>query len=497
MFNLYCIYIIKNYILVNEGNEQTLLIILNQIDIEFLISITNLLNKNNKKLSYDILYILINISYAENGEKLFALDEKIIINIAKFLGNNKNDSTLLGCGIWLIKNITYLKEDTENESIEIFLHYKIINFFEEIYERHLLNINFMTNLMSCLWNFIIYKLKNKNDILYLLPTIKIIKTQLRPNLISDILYKYVYLLYKLTSYNSSNIYYEMINYKIHKELMNIYPFCSQRFENINTKNIIQDEEYKKNLKDIENYKNICLIILKILGKIMSLEDGILTQTLLDSGIAKFLNMVLQSHDITVIKNASFCISNICAGTYGQISNLYDNNTLFELIKVAKNIYEALNYNGILKNEQYNKLKDAFREINYVFSLTIINSIYEKSIPFARYDNFTVVLILLKGLDIIENNVELFRLIISAIYRLLVYDRTDKYKDKNLKENNNNNNSNLEDNIQNLSISEFMERNGIKEIAQKLKYSKIDDNTVRAFENIYNEVFNEVEVEENL
>ena len=471
----------KKFILIKESNLDILNIIINQLDYKFLLSMTYLLNKNNKKLSYDTLYILINLSYVDNGEQLF-FDEQIILNLATFLGNNKNDTTLLNSGIWLIKNITF-DNSQSNKATEYFLNFKIINFFEEIYERNLLNNNFMNNLMSCLWNFINYKFKDTKDAFNLLPSIKIIKTQLRPNLQPELLNKYIYTLYTLTLYKSIDIFYEMCNCKIHKELMNIYPVCIENIDNLSSqinengsKIEYENEIYNKNIKSIEIYKNICLMILKVLGKLMCLEDGILTQTLIDSGIAKFLNVVLQSHDIRVIKNACFCISNICAGTCGQISNLYDNNTLFELTKVSKNIYDALEYNGKFKNEYFNELKDAFREINFVYSLTILNSIYDKLIPFIKYDNYIILLILLRGLEIFdERNEDVLELILESINKLIIFDQTDKYNDMN----------------DNLSFVQFFEKYGLKEILEKIKFYK-SKNLVERAAKIYDSIFSDLD-----
>ena len=249
----------KKFILIKESNLDIINIIINQLDYKFLLSMTYLLNKNNKKLSYDTLYILINLSYVDNGEQLF-FDEQIILNIATFLGNNKNDTTLLNSGIWLIKNITF-DNSQSNKATEYFLNFKIINFFEEIYERNLLNNNFMCNLMSCLWNFINYKFKDTKDVFYLLPSIKIIKTQLRPNLQPELLNKYIYTLYTLTLYKSIDIFYEMCNCKIHKELMNIYPVCIENIDNISSQinengSIIdyENEIYKKILKVLKFIK---------------------------------------------------------------------------------------------------------------------------------------------------------------------------------------------------------------------------------------------------
>ena len=486
----------KYFLVQKESSNKQIEILASQLNIEYLQLLTSLLNKENKKLSFDLLYILINIAFCEKGAEIFGLDEKIIFNIGVFLGNNKNDSHLLFHGIWLLKNITF-----KNDKVcEILLKYKIIDFFSDIYERHLLDNTFMKNLMSCIWDFISYKIEMKkkgdSDIpLCLIPSIPIIKTQLRPNLPAELLNKFIYSLYNLTFFNSFDIYLNMENNKLHKELMDIYPIIIEKINGLNIQikeyesknNIInddiQEEEHKHLLQNLDNYKCTILMILKIFGKMMSLDEGILTQILIDSGIANFYNYVLQSNDLKIIKNASFGLSNLCAGAYGQISCLYENNTFVELIKVTKNIYEALEYNSKLKDVHYGELKDAFREINFVFSLAIINSIYEKSIPLVKYDNCVVVLFLIKGLDILNENgyEELIKCILSALYKLIIFDRGEQNK------NNDNNN---------LDIIEFMEINGIKEHLGKLKLNMNED-IVNKAEIIYDCIFNNLEVEHDL
>ena len=90
-FNLYGVYIIKKYLIYIKDNDKMLDIFISQINIGYMLKFISLLNKNNKKLSAEILYIFIEISYPIKGEELFCLDEKIILSISTFLGNNKND----------------------------------------------------------------------------------------------------------------------------------------------------------------------------------------------------------------------------------------------------------------------------------------------------------------------------------------------------------------------------------------------------------------------
>ena len=438
---------------------------------EELIILSSLLNKDDKKLSYIILYILINISELKEAEKLFALDENICCNIACFLGNNKNENKLLFYGILLIRNITL-----DKNICEIFNKYKITQFFEEIYEKNLLSNKFMdvlTYILCSIINFEIKKPENKINISNLLPCIKIIATQLRPNYAASTLYKYIYKIYELCTIKDSDIYYKIINSKIHKELMNIYPiifekseFIKQQLKETNlSEQQFSQEEISKYQEESDYYYSSCLLILKILGKLMSLDDGILTQTLLNANISSFLKPIILTNDIRTIKNACFCLSNICAGTYGQIAYLFHNNTLYELIKVSKNILEAMEYNKE-KGDYYYQLKDTLREINYVFALTIHNGLFEKIVPFAKCDDYTPVMIIIKGLKIFcdINNQDLLDVILKTIYKLISFNNC------------------LED-----DICEIMEKFGLKENLENILLNK-NWEVFEEAESLYDSIF---------
>ena len=77
-------------------------------------------------------------------------------------------------------------------------------------------------------------------------------------------------------------------------------------------------------------------------------------------------------------------------------------------------------------------------------------------------------------------------ILSALYKLIVFDRGEKKKnDENNKDNNNN-----------LDIVEFMEINGIKEYLEKLKSNK-NEKVVGKAEIIYNAIFYNFEIDDDL
>ena len=411
------------------------------------------------------------MSELKEAEKLFSLEENVCCNIACFLGNNKDEDKFLFYGILLIRNITL-----DKNVCEIFNKYKITEFFEEIYEKQLLDNKFMEILTYILCTIINYETKKPEkriNISILLPCIKIIATQLRPNYAASKLYKYIYKIYELCSIKNSDLYYKMINSKIHKELMNLYPIIfekgeliKQQLKEIDSSNQeLSKEEISKYQIENDYYYSCSLLILKILGKLMSLDDGILTQTLLNADISSFLKPIILTNDIRTIKNACFCLSNICAGTYGQIAYLFKNNTLYELIKVSKNIYEAMEYSKE-KGDYYCQLKDTFREINYVFALTIYNGLFERIVPFVKCDDYTPVMIIIKGLKIYcdISNKDLLDTILSAIGKIISF------------------NNYFED-----DICDIMEKFGLKENLENILLNKNWDLFKQA-ENLYDSIF---------
>jgi hypothetical protein len=65
---LYAIYIIKKYFEDNDNNEKAIDFLVSQVNCEYMILLTSLFNKGEKKLSYCLLFILINIGYTQSGE---------------------------------------------------------------------------------------------------------------------------------------------------------------------------------------------------------------------------------------------------------------------------------------------------------------------------------------------------------------------------------------------------------------------------------------------
>ena len=54
-FHLYAIYIIKNYLEENNNSEESIDFLASQLNCEYMILLTSLLDRDNKKLSYCVL----------------------------------------------------------------------------------------------------------------------------------------------------------------------------------------------------------------------------------------------------------------------------------------------------------------------------------------------------------------------------------------------------------------------------------------------------------
>ena len=439
-----------------------------------MLSFTLLFNKGNRRLSFGILNILINLTVTKKGEMLFGNDENIILNIATFLGKNKNDIIFLEYGILLIKHMT-----CKNSLVkQILVKYNIIDFFNEIYQKFVLNGEIMEDLIICLGHFIDSRFDKNKDILY---SISIIKSQLNKSIPTQSLVKYVYILYNLALYKNDVIIKKMIDEDIHKTLMELFPFNEEKY--VNTKNddkfnYINNIEIKEKDSDEKDFQNLRLLIIKLLTKLLGIEDDGFTQKIIDSGLCLFLNKLLEFSDIKIIKNALFCIQNICCGSYGQIAQLYDNKTIKLTLLVARNVNETLNStNQFINNLSKKDFVTALKEIDRVFSLLIINSLFDRLIPLVEYDNYLIILLLLESFKYLDDDDkkdnDLISLIVRAIFKLL-----DFFK---------NNSDEKGDNIALNNFIKLLEKNGFKEILGKMQYNS-DEEIMIAAEKIFDEYF---------
>ena len=458
--NLYGVFIIKQFLEKNNYNDDFINALNNQIDDEFLTLFSLLLNKGNKKMSFQILVILINVTYTMEGEMLFGKDQDVVENIFTFINKNKNDKLLIEFSLMLIKHIT-----TKNSLVkQILYNCKILDLFKEIYQMYLLNSDIIDHLILCLGHFINSRFSNNKNMLF---SIKIIKAQLNNNTNFHRLMTYTHILYNLVYSQNPEIIKKMIDEEIHKSLMEIFPFDDISFSsfnkntknnNINDININDEEEFKK------NFRKFRLIIIKILESLLTLEENDYIQKIIDSGISQFINHLLQINDIKIIKNTFNCIFMICYGTFGHIYKLYENNTISLALKVSKKVYEALNSQNQFKNNISKKdFIKALKEISNAFSLLIYNSLYEQLVPIVKYENSFILLLLKDSLKLfqdIPNSQNVITNICEALYKLL------KLFDNNV---------------------EFLLKNGFKEILEKLQVNP-NEEIVKNAEKIYEDFF---------
>ena len=436
--NLYGSYIIKNFILEEPDSEVNLSLLVNQINPKYLSLMVNLLSKKNKKLSYIIIWILISISSIDFNEELFIKDKNIIYKISKFLGEVKNDKVLTYSGIYLLRNITF----NNNNIKEILLNYNIFEYCYEIYQKYFLFDNdFSHNIFKCLGNFT-YE-PNKKFIKQYLIFITMIKPYLNTKTEIKKLNKYITYIYNLCCLDVEVFCGEILKQNIYKNFIDIYPF--------NAHNEIWD--------------NLRILILKILGKLLSLdEEKYSFKKLIDYGLINFIDKIISScenkNDYILLKNILFCINNLSLNNITYINLLYINEIYKKMINIGNELYKLIkgNSNKINKNTY-----SSFRELCYSFSLMIINLSYKNLLPLVQRDNNIIIICIIEALNIFEKNENLIFLCIKALYRLVKYDKILEEFDYN----------NIINDL-NCNFVEIMERNGIKYSLDDYIFDKRND-----------------------
>ena len=456
--NLYGVYIIKNY-LCNKNNlleEKHLQNLQHQLTNEILSIFIDLLNKGNKPLSYIIIWILINLSSIDFKEDLFLTPVNIIYNIAFFLGQIKEDKILTYRGIYLLRNISFNNIKIQ----ELLLNYNIFEYCNEIYHIYFFDNNFAHNIFKCLGNFT-FDINIKYEKQYLI-FFDMIKPFLSCSTGNKRLNKYLNFIYNICFCDSD----EIINYffekEIYKDLIEIYPFK----EDIN---INKDNEYY-----IDNIK---IMVLKIFGKILSIDvEQLLIKKLIDFGLLNFFDKIIDSflkdnnNNYTLMKYLFLCISNL-SEELDYLNLLYSKGIISKLIKIGNNLY------NLIKDDIDTKdLLSSFRELNYAFSLIIINSTYKNLIPTIKYKNCILIVFIIEALNIFVNKNELILLLLQALYRLIEYDKiVDEFNYK------------IRTDFVDDNFSEIMERNGIKSIIENYITDKRNDINIIA-NNIYDKLY---------
>lgn len=456
--NLYGVYIIKNY-LCNKNNlieEKHIQNLLHQITNDILSIFVNLLNKGNKPLSYVIIWILINIASTVFKEELFLKPANNVYKIAFFLGQIKEDKILTYRGIYLLRNISF------NNIIiqEILLNYNIFEYCNEIYHLYFFDNDFAHNIFKCLGNFT-YDMNIKYEKQYMI-FFDMIKPFLSCSTSMKRLNKYLNFIYNICLCDSDKIIIYFFEKEIYKDLIEIYPFNED--DEIN-----QDDEYYVN--------NIKIFVLKIFGKILSIDDEqLLIKKLIDFGLLNFFDKIIDSflkannNNYTLLKNLFLCISNL-SEELDYLNLLYSKGIISKLIKIGNNLYNLIKDDIDIKD-----LLSSFSELNYAFSLIIINSTYKNLIPTIKYKNCILVVFIIEALNIFVNKSELISLLLQALYRLVEYDKI--MEEFNYK---------IRTDFIGDNFSEIMERNGIKSILENYITDKRNDINIIA-NNIYDKLY---------
>ena len=327
----------------------------------------------------------------------------------------------------------------------------------------------MHNLLMCIGNFI--SKPNKEYIKQYLLIIKIIKNELNQFTRIKHINSYLFFIFNLFILNSNEIDKEMIKEEIYKNLINIYPFQDKNNNKMNIEDNNENKSYCTSIK---------LLILKILGKILSLDVGeeSITQKLIDYGIIQFFKKIIDEseNDFKIIKNVAFCLSNICAGNLREINTLYNEGVFKKLIKIGENIYNLLKNNINLKEREISELHRAFSEICYVFGITINNSLFEKLLPLVEYNNHIIIIFIIEALSLFKDNIPLVELCLNSLSRLICYEKEIEIF-----------NSNIRVSDLNISFSEFLDRNGIRSILEyfiKNNNDEIGGIAFGIYDNIY-------------
>ena len=453
--NLYGAYIIKNYLSEeNIINEQHLNILSNQITNKILSILVNLLSKNNNKLSYVIIWILINIASTDIKEEIFIKENNIVYILANYLGKIKKDEILTYRGIYLLRNISY-----KNISIQgILLNYNIFGYCYEIFQKYLFDNDFAHNIIKLLGNFT-FEMNVKFVKQYLI-LFDMIKSYLNKTTEVKKLNKYIMFLNNLCISDSDEIIEYFFKKEIYKNLIDVYPF----YDDI----INSDEE--------NNLNKLRILILKLFGKITSIEDkNQLNKSLIDFGIFNFFNKIIDSFEFNnnykIIKNLLLSITNLSIDLdYPTI--LYNTGIISKLIKLGEIIYNSF-------KDSINYIKDliiSFRELCKTFSIIIKISLYKDLMPVIQCNNYLIIIFLIEGLSLFEKKKDLIELIFETLYKLVEYDKIMEEYNKNIR------NDYLND-----DFSQIMDRNGIKNVLDNYIFDKRKDINILAnklFKKIY-------------
>lgn len=350
-------------------------------------------NTNDNQFLFTICLILINISYTMYGEELIISVESNLRYILNFINNIRGNRDMVEYAIVLIKDLT----QNFPSSKKFFLDNCILTTYQSIYNTFQLDNQIIEVLITSICNLCSYSSFPDYDIYFekIIPiTYSILSS-------SDFYYLNMglYILNKLSVRIS--LIDHIIECQIHLKIMQIY-------STIETMNF-----------NVEKNEKIKLLCIKIIGNILY-GDSVHTQVMINSNIIDFLNNVLRENNLRILKTAIWSICNIANNSFGQITSLFDKDTVYYVLQIGIKIYE------VMENNDYNQdkrdlLLEVLKEVCFLITSTICGSLFSMLVPFIQYKNNSIIKIICLGLEIFQNNEELVISLMDAIHKIIAID----------------------------------------------------------------------------
>ena len=386
----------KKFILLNtDDNKGNHLIIINQIKKDILQKILSFLNYTiDKQIIFETLCILINLSYDIKGAKLIGdkNNDYYLLTIKNSLMFSLNDKIILYYTLWLIKNLCH--EITE---IKLFFYNNcIFDYFLKIIEKYEFDDEINKMLITVITNISKTNIFSNVDKEYIKVIPFLVKNLTFIGNANDI-QKPFYILFKMSETRNLKVLDSLLSCGIHKKIIKMY-------KEIKTNNLQEDIIIK-----------IKLFILMILGNIAS-GDNIQTQTLINNGIIDFVNELLKEYNLKILKNVFWIVESICSGSLGQISCLFEKNTIYFIIQIGILLYENIG------NQNNDNIKSILLIQNYktiirIICLCITGSLNQEVISILSYENHISLSFLIYALKNFQDDYKLIYLIFKTFHTI--------------------------------------------------------------------------------
>ena len=386
------------YISQKENEDENIKIISYQIE-------QNLINKivsylafiNDKKILFETIWILINISYENEGETKIGNEKNNLKYILNFIVNSLNDKIMLYHILWLVRHLT--SRNLGNKLY--FFQNNIFDLFQIISDKYEFDDEINSILIYVICNicrttfFDGYDKEFKKVIPFLTKKINVVNEFKIINMI-------LYIIYKFSDTKNINIIDELLRNNTYKKIIEFY------------------YDIKNSLYKNEEILQLKLYVLKIFGNITSGEDEN-SYVLIKNGIIPFINYLLKDNDEFIIKNTLWIIRNLMASLPGNLYIFFENNIINKIIEIGINIYEMFS-NNYKVNEN---LLNSFKHIIYIIYIILNDQINEFFFMLIDYKSSICLMFLIYSLSIFENNFDVIQLIFECIHTIILIDNNNQ------------------------------------------------------------------------